>query len=115
MGQNMSAHKKSAFWDPQKCLKSYERKKKDRKETKVSVNNCQLRLQLPPWVAHASRMDQNIFFGYKSLNIQSTQTLFFFWSLPSGSKTFNIDNIARMSFPRIVLNMKHKSNFQQLV
>ena len=52
------SHKNSASWVSLKWVKRNEQKDEER-ETKVSDNNGQLRLQLPPWVLHASRLDQS--------------------------------------------------------
>ena len=35
-----------------------EKKKKKKKEKKVGENNGQVRFRPPPWVAHASHLDQ---------------------------------------------------------
>ena len=49
LSQNRVAYQKLASWDHPKWVKIYAQRKK-----KFSVNNGQLRLELPPRVAHAS-------------------------------------------------------------
>ena len=41
-----------------KWVKSRRRRRRKKKRKKVGENNDQLRFCLPPWVAHASRLDQ---------------------------------------------------------
>ena len=49
-------------WYPQSGWKAMSRRRKERRRReKIGVNNCQLHLQLPPWVAHASRLEQYFF------------------------------------------------------
>ena len=59
VGTNTVPYRKSASWTPQKWVKSNAwRRRKTEERVKVSVNNGQLRLRTPPWMAHANCLDQ---------------------------------------------------------
>ena len=64
LGQNLVA----ASWEPPKWVNMYG----ERRRAKVSVNNSQLPLRTPPWVAHTNRLDKFNLIGFRQREFQTS-------------------------------------------